>query len=65
MLQHEEIWNAHRLRDLLRVADKLLGGIVRVEVLVLRVGLFAGVAVSVRVVCGHALLEAVDDGTVL
>jgi hypothetical protein len=31
----------------------------------LRVGLFVQVAVSVGVVCGHALLKAVDNGAVL
>ncbi len=43
----------------------LFGGVVRVEVMGLRVGLFVGVAVSVCVVCGHALLEAVNNGAVL
>ena len=65
MLEHEKVRDAHWLWDLLRVSDVLLGGVVRVEVMGLRVGLFVEVAVSVGVVCGHALFEAVNNGAVL
>jgi hypothetical protein len=64
LLEHEEVRDAHWLWDVLRVSDVLLGGVVRVEVMGLRVGLFVEVAV-IGVVCGHALLEAVDNGAVL